>query len=141
MRRAAPIIAIALVASPLTGCAPRKEKAGDARASSLVYSPAERLPAERHSPGLTSDGASPEKSSQDDVRPPAGRRVRLHLRRDQMGVAGQAPYPISGNNLAADRTSITGTLERAGEEWLVIRGERSTYWIPRGAVLAVEFAD
>lgn len=55
-----------------------------------------------------------------------------------MGVAGQAPYPISGNNLAADRASITGTLERVGHDWLVVRGERSTYWVPRETVLAVE---
>jgi hypothetical protein len=58
-----------------------------------------------------------------------------------MGVAGQAPYPLSGNNLATDRAQVTGTLERVGRDWLVIRGDRSTYWIPREAVLAVEFAE
>ena len=58
-----------------------------------------------------------------------------------MGITGTAPYPISGNNIAADRAAVIGTLERVGRDWLVVRGERSAYWIPRETVLALEYLD
>jgi hypothetical protein len=125
----------------LAGCASNRKNDGEGRASSLVYSPAARLPADRGE-ASAGDSASPaDSAAQDAVRPPAGRPCRLHLRREAMGVAGQAPYPISGNNLAADRTQIAGTLERVGRDWLVVRGDRSTYWVPREAVLAIEFLE
>ena len=122
------------------GCASEKKKKDEdtGNASSLVYSPSARLPAHRSDETATDATAA---AAQDDVRPPAGRRVRLHLRRDAMGVAGQAPYPMTGNNLAADRASLTGTLERVGRDWMVLRGDRSTYWVPRDAVLAIEFVE
>jgi hypothetical protein len=120
------------------GCAPEKKPAGEGRAPSLVYSPAERLPSDRER--ASGENVAPP-AAQDEVRPPAGRRCRVHLRREAMGVAGQAPYPLTGNNLATDRASIIGTLERVGRDWIVVRGERSTFWVPRDAVLAVEFAE
>jgi hypothetical protein len=123
----------------LTGCASEKKPEGEGRASSLVYSPAERLPPDRDQ--RTSSETVVQVPAQDDLRPPAGRRCRVHLRRDAMGVAGQAPYPITGNNLAADRASIVGTLERVGRDWIVVRGDRSTYWLPVASVLAVEFLE
>ena len=131
------VCAVAVLA--VSGCASNKDKESDGRASSLVYSPAARLPSkdEREPSG----GAGASASTVDEVRPPAGRRCRVHLRREAMGVAGQAPYPMSGNNLAADRVLLSGTLERVGRDWLVLRGERSTYWVPREVVLAVEFVD
>ena len=136
MRKHHPILAAAcLVAALASGCASRKKPQSDARAPSLVYSPASRLTEKN-------DTTPPVTGNEDVVRPPAGRRVRLHFRREAIGVAGQAAYPITGgNNLAADRASVTGTLERVGRDWLVVRGDRSTYWVPREAVLAVEFAD
>ena len=121
------------------GCAPKKDNESDGRASSLVYSPAARLPSDDER--ASSNGAGASSAVADEVRPPAGRRCRVHLRREAMGVAGQAPYPMSGNNLAADRVLLSGTLERVGRDWLVVRGDRSTYWVPREAVLAVEFTD
>ena len=134
-----PIVCVTAAALSLCGCAAEKKKESDGRASSLVYSPAARLPSddERESSGNAGAAAS----TVDEVRPPAGRRCRVHLRREAMGVAGQAPYPMSGNNLAADRVLLAGTLERVGRDWLVLRGERSTYWVPRDVVLAVEFVD
>jgi hypothetical protein len=134
------ILAVVLASVATTGCASeRKKPDGEGRAPSLVYSPAERLPSDRENDSsVTATGAA---ATPDEVRPPAGRRCRVHLRREALGIAGQAPYPITGNNLAADRAQLTGTLERVGRDWLVLRGERSTYWVPRDAVLAVEFAD
>ena len=132
------ICAVALVASA-AGCASNSRTDGEPRASSLVYSPAARLPGDR---GEAAPGdAATADVRQDAVHPPAGRRCRLHLRREAVGVAGQVPYPITGNNLAADRAQLAGTLERVGRDWLVVRGDRSTYWVPREAVLAVEFAE
>jgi len=128
-----------VAAVAITGCASEKKPAEEGRAPSLVYSPSERLPRDR------GDHASAESVAQqvqqDDARPPAGRRCRVHLRREAMGVAGQAPYPISGNNLATDRASIVGTLERVGRDWILVRGERSSFWVPVDSVLAVEFAE
>jgi hypothetical protein len=136
VRKHHPFLAAAcLVAALISGCASQKKPQPDGRAPSLVYSPAARLPAEKD------DGASSATATEDVVRPPAGRRVRLHLRREALGVAGQSPYPLSGNNLAADRTSVTGALDRVGRDWLVVRGDRSTYWVPREAVLAVEVVE
>ena len=131
------LAAACLFAVSVTGCASPKKPQATGRASSLVYSPAARL-----EKSVEHDSKPTTATEQDAVRPPAGRRCRLHFRREAIGVAGQAAYPITGgNNLAADRASVTGTLERVGRDWLVVRGDRSTYWIPREAVLAVEFVD
>src|SRR5688572_25482463 len=133
------ILALAIASFLMAGCASDKKKAErEGRAPSLVYSPAARLPPDREDDSsATATGAA----VADEVRPPAGRRCRVHLRREALGIAGQAPYPITGNNIAADRAAVTGTLERVGRDWLVLRGERSTYWIPRDAVLALEFVE
>ena len=139
-RRAAHMFCLAPVAAALAGCASEKKERSDGRAPSLVYSPAARLDstAESRESGRDASGPAAEPEA---VRPPAGRRCRVHLRREALGVAGQAPYPLSGNNLATERAQLTGTLERVGHDWLVVRGDRSTYWVPREAVLAIEFAD
>lgn len=139
------VILCVVLAAALSGCASgTKKKGSDGRASSLVYSPAARLPADRgdepRSPFAAGDMTGAHIATE-DVRPPAGRRCRVHFRREAMGVAGQAPYPIAGNNIVAERAQITGTLERVGGDWLVVRAQRSTYWVPREAVLAIEFAD
>lgn len=135
-KRHTALAAACLIAVLAAGCASPKKQQSDARAPSLVYSPAPRIPAEK-----TAD-SSAAAAIDDAVRPPAGRRCRVHFRREAIGVAGQAAYPITGgNNLAADRASVAGTLERVGRDWLVVRGDRSTYWVPREAVLAVELAD
>lgn len=135
--------AILLLCISACGCAHRPREQEPA-ASSLVYSPAERLPPERDRSARASANEPPSNAPQsttDDVRPPAGRRCRVHLRRDAMGVAAQAPYPLAGNNLAADRASVTGTLERVTRDWVVVRSDRSTHWLPRDAVLSIEFVE
>ena len=137
------ILSAAVASLAVCGCASPKNERSEGRASSLVYSPAERLPLPegREESGASTAAPSTGGAAHDDVRPPAGRRCRVHLRREAMGVAGQAPYPISGNNIAADRAAVIGNLERVGRDWLVVRGERSTYWVPREAVLALEFLE
>ena len=134
------LCAAAAACLALCGCASSKKEPGDGRAPSLVYSPAERLPPAGDM-RTTSGDLSQVTVAQDTVLPPAGRRCRVHLRRDSLGVANPAPYPIVGNNIAAERALRAGTLERVGRDWLVLRGERSTFWLPREAVLAVEFVE
>jgi hypothetical protein len=136
---AAEVAACLFAVVAVTGCASEKKPEAEGRAPSLVYSPAERLPSDRER--RAANETAVQLPAQDDVRPPAGRRCRVHLRLDAMGVAAQAPYPLSGNNLATDRASIVGTLERVGRDWIVVRGERSTYWLPVDSVLAVEFVE
>ena len=136
------ILCAAAACLALGGCASSKREPGNGGAPSLVYSPAERLPpaGEAETPTTTGD-LSQVAVAQDAVLPPAGRRCRVHLRRDSLGVANPAPYPIVGNNIASERALLAGTLERVGRDWLVLRGERSTFWLPREAVLAVEFVE
>jgi hypothetical protein len=132
------------LALALCGCGSPAKNEDRGTASSLVYSPAARLPAgERPAGNPGGDTNSSTAGAADDpVRPPAGRVCRIHLRREALGVAGQVPYALGGgNNISADRVQVTGTLERVGRDWLVLRTDRSTYWIPRDVVLAVEFAD
>jgi hypothetical protein len=135
---------LVVAAMMLPGCTSPKKEPSQGTASSLVYSPAARLPARDRSAGSSGGDANstPAGATDDPVRPPAGRVCRIHLRREALGVAGQVPYPLSGgNNISADRVQVTGTLERVGRDWLVVRADRSTYWIPRDVVLAVEFTD
>jgi hypothetical protein len=135
-------VGLVVAAMMLPGCASPKKEPGQGAASSLVYSPAARMPARDRSAGGAGGASSTAAGETDDpVRPPAGRVCKVHLRREALGIAGQVPYPMGGSPITADRVQLAGTLERVGRDWLVLRAERSTYWIPRDAVLAVEFAE
>lgn len=101
-------------------------------ASSLVYSPADRMAAEREAQAARHSGV-------DALR--TGVRCRVHLRRDAVGMAGQAPLPIVGTSMPSERASVVGTLARVEPDALVIRGDDSDYWIPREVILAVQFLD
>jgi hypothetical protein len=132
MRRAVVRIMIAL---PMLvfGCAslPRD---GERPATSLVYSPGERVSVERQRErdALGSGGAG--------LR--TGVRCRVHLRRDAMGLtAGQAPLSIVGTSVISERAMLIGTIERIEDDALVVRTDSSTYWVPREMILAVEFSD
>ena len=117
------------VALTLVGCAADKKK-DERPATSLVYSPASQLPAE-------SDASR---------RPPVvglqtGRRCRVHFRRDAVGLAGQAPLSILGLSAMSERAQLVGTIERVDPDGITLRADTSTYWVPREAILAVEFPD
>ena len=143
MRRAIILAAACpFAAVALAGCAGPRPDENRGEASSLVYSPSARLPQRDPTAGGASDATTPGTATvEDTVRPPAGRACKVHLRREALGIAGQMPYALRGNNIAADRVQVSGTLERVGSDWLVLRSDRSTYWIPRDAVLAVEFEE
>ena len=114
------------------GCAPANKPRQDPTAPSLVYSPADRIPSDR-------PVERPRTSGGDLLRP--GARCRVHLRRDAAGLAGQAPVSIVGASRLSELASVAGVVERVDADGITVRGNGSTYWIPRGAILAVEFPD
>src|SRR5687768_1389932 len=124
------LVAVSLAAVALTGCAP-PGRSDDKAATSLVYSPGERLQTSREAEGSNTAGE----------RLRTGVRCRVHLRRDAAGLAGQAPVSIVGASRLSEMASVAGVVERVGDDAITIRGDGSTYWIPRGAILAVEFPD
>ena len=114
------------------GCA-SSPRDGERPATSLVYSPGERVSVEkqRQRDAVASAGAG--------LR--TGVRCRVHLRRDAMGLAGQAPLSIVGTSRISELATLAGTIERIEDDALVVRTDSSTYWVPRGMILAVEFSD
>ena len=115
----------------VTGCAPNNpRKDGESTATSLVYSPAARVRA---------DAAAARPARVEGLQ--TGRRCRVHLRRDAVGLAGNAPLSVLGTSALSERAQLVGTLERVEDDGLTLRTDGSTYWIPRGVILAVEFPD
>ncbi len=114
------------------GCAPTNTPDGDRTATSLVYSPAEQIESER-------EGERPRSTGGDALRP--GVRCRVHLRRDAAGLAGQAPVSVVGTSRLSELASVAGVVERVDSDAVTVRGEGSTYWVPRSAILAVELPD
>ena len=115
------------------GCAPahKAEEQRPSSGSSLVYSPAERISAEREAAARPAPG--------EGLRP--GVKCRVHLRRDAAGLAGQAPVSIVGASMLSERASVAGTIERVDPDAITVRGGESSYWIPRDSILAVELPD
>jgi len=116
----------------VVGCA-SSPRDGERPATSLVYSPAERVSAEkqRERDALAAGGAG--------LR--TGVRCRVHLRRDAMGLTAGQPLPIVGTSRISELATLLGTIERIEEDALVVRTDSSTYWVPREMILAVEFSD
>src|SRR5213596_3449094 len=126
-------ITVAAACLGLAGCAPRAEqKDHESGAASLVYSPAARVQADATAAATRPAGA---------VGLQTGRRCRVHLRRDAVGLAGQAPLSLLGTSAMSERAQLTGTLERVDDDGVTLRADNSTYWIPRDVILAVEFPD
>ena len=115
-----------------SGCAGPKRATQEPSAppSSLVYSPGAKITAEREAQAS---------------RPPAGEilrtgvHCRVHLRRDAAGLAGGSPLSIVGASMLSERASVAGTIDRVEADGITLRGDGSTYWIPRDVILAVEF--
>jgi hypothetical protein len=128
---AAIVVGLICFFGALPGCAgPGKANEEPSAPSSLVYSPGARISAER-------EAAAARPPPGDGLR--TGVKCRVHLRRDAAGLAGGAPLSIVGASMLSDRASVVGTIERVEAEGITLRGDGSTYWIPRGVILAVEF--
>ena len=74
---------------------------------------------------------------------PTGRACRIHLRRDAIGLSGVAPLSIQQVSPATRAAAIDGTVERATDDWVVLRSASGgrTYWVRVDGILAVEFLD
>ena len=120
-----PFIPLLLGALLVAGCTGNSRKA-ERPATSLVYSP---------TAGMAQRDEQQAAAKPENPQPPSGRACRLHFRRDAMGIAA----PLTGNNVAADRVAVNGVIDFVSEDWLVFRSDGSIYWVPRDAVLAVEF--
>jgi hypothetical protein len=126
------VLTTAAACGVLSGCAGPKRATQEPPAppSSLVYSPGAKINAEREAQAS---------------RPPTGEalrtgvRCRVHLRRDAAGLAGGAPVSIVGASIISERASVAGTIDRVEADGITLRGDGSTYWIPRDVILAVEF--
>ena len=131
-RLAAVIAAWISASAALSGCAGRKgaDDAASSAPSSLVYSPGDRIDAER-------EAAAARPAPGPGLR--TGVRCRVHLRRDAAGLAGAGPVSIVGASRLSEQSSVAGTIERVEAEGISVRADGSTYWIPRGVILAVEF--
>src|SRR5690349_9469171 len=114
-------IAVAAACPLWIGCVSRTHNHyPDPAANSLVYSPAARVQAE-------TAASRPAKVAALQT----GRRCRVHLRRDAVGLAGNAPLSVLGTSALSERAQLAGTLERVDADGLTLRTEGSTYWIPR----------
>ena len=130
MRGRVAFIALAAAVS-LAGCAANNErKERESTAGSLVYSPAARVQA---------DAAAARPAQAAGLQ--TGRRCRVHLRRDAVGLAGNAPLSVLGTSALSERAQLAGTLQRVDDDGITLRADGSTYWIPREVILAVEFPD
>lgn len=132
-------VCLALAPIVVSGCASPARHSGDrtpTSATSLVYPPAAQIP-----DGRAADvpQTSTFERGADRLRP--GARCRVHLRRDAAGLAGQAPVSIVGASMLSEKASVVGTIDRIDPDAVILRGDGSTYWIPRGVILAVEFPD
>ena len=131
MRTRTAFIAAAAGCVWLAGCASGNErKDRNSSAESLVYSPAARVQAD-------AAAARPAKV----VGLQTGRRCRVHLRRDAVGLAGNAPLSVLGTSALSERAQLAGTLERVDDDGITLRTDGAAYWIPREVILAVEFPD
>src|SRR5256885_201572 len=97
----------------LTGCASNGERKNrNPAATSLVYSPAARVQA---------DAAAARPARVAGLQ--TGRRCRVHLRRDAVGLAGQAPLSVLGTSAMSERAQLAGTIERVDDDGITLRTE------------------
>lgn len=70
--------------------------------------------------------------------PVIGENYTIQFRRDALGTAATLPVAPTTMSINGAETSVYGVLAELNEEWVVILGERSVFWIPRSSVLLIE---
>jgi hypothetical protein len=68
-----------------------------------------------------------------------GRKCRVQIRRDALGMAGNAPLVQSGR--WASETAIDGTIIEMSDQWLVVQAPGKRVVIPYASVLTIELQD
>ncbi len=66
---------------------------------------------------------------------PIGRGCTVQFRRDLLGGSAQNPIPPTTDFINGANVSVHGTLLKVDAEWVVIRSDNTTLWIPRSNVL------
>ncbi len=65
-----------------------------------------------------------------------GRKCRVQLRRDALGMAGNMPTQLSGR--WANESSVDGTVIELTDQWLVVQASDRRVVIPHASILLVE---
>jgi hypothetical protein len=68
-----------------------------------------------------------------------GRKCRVQIRRDALGIAGGAPVPMAGR--WADQTSVDGTILELTDQWLVVQAPGKRVVVPHASILVIELND
>ena len=73
------------------------------------------------------------------IAPPLGVNCTIQFRRDALGAATQTPVPPTTVSYNGAQTSMGGKIKLANKEWLVIESGLNEVWIPRAAILLIQF--
>ncbi|HEY8666231.1 MAG TPA: hypothetical protein VIL86_06185 [Tepidisphaeraceae bacterium] len=67
-----------------------------------------------------------------------GQIVRVHFRRDALGLAAPAPLAPTSDGVGGKPIYLNGEIREITGDWLVIADAGRQYWIPREMILLVE---
>ena len=79
------------------------------------------------------------KSSAELASSVVGRKCRVQIRRDALGMAGNAPAVMSGR--WATESSIDGTIVEMSDQWLVVQSIGKRVVVPHASILVIELQD
>jgi capsid protein len=79
------------------------------------------------------------KSSADLADSIVGRKCRVQIRRDALGMAGNAPAVMSGR--WATESSIDGTILELSDQWLIVQASGKRVVVPHASILVIELQD
>jgi hypothetical protein len=119
--------AAVIIVAVTGGCQPKSSPADDAPASHQTSrEPVRRVEViSRSSAGIA-----------DSV---VGRKCRVQIRRDALGMAGNAPAVMAGR--WANETSVEGTILEMSDQWLVVQAIGKRVVVPHASILIIELQD
>jgi len=124
---AAAVISI-FILTAAGGCQPKNGETGSTASSSPTSSrePLRRVEViSRSSPELANSVV--------------GRKCRVQIRRDALGMAGNAPDGMKGR--WATESSIEGTIIEMSDQWLVVQTSGKRIIVPHASILVIELQD
>ena len=68
-----------------------------------------------------------------------GRKCRVQIRRDALGMAGNAPAAMAGR--WANETSVDGTILEMSDQWLIVQSPDKRVVVPHASILIIELQD
>jgi len=68
-----------------------------------------------------------------------GRKCRVQLRRDALGMAGNSPMQLTGR--WANEASVAGTVIELSDQWLIVQASDKRVVIPHASILLIELQD